>query len=270
MSIGLKHENKILLLADFYDGNKAAIDFAIKYLYNDNSTIYLMQSWQKPSFGSSMLRNLSPLLKDISKRELKSFKSFICEKYKLPKNNIRLINHEGDMISFFKSKLYSGYKWQVVLALNNSNLILRSNPRLKKLLMTSGHTFYVLNNIKLNEGIKCVQIRNMSYSLNPQNITSLNKICNAQNCDVIVNLDVNNISISEKVEQIKKYSNACEKASVRFEKTSNLPSIVNIQTNKPSLIIVCNELVAEANNYNFLSYIDKWFVKSKGISIGNF
>lgn len=262
-----ENTNRILILADFSEGNQTAIDFAIKYLYNDNSLIYLVQTWQKPSYGSSMVRDLAPILQDISRRELNALKADLRTKYDVEDRNVEQISFEGELIGFFQSDFYKKYDWQVVLALNEGSSELQYNPRFNELVAKVNQPLYILNNCMPDSKIDNIYVRNSKACLSLSILSSLHKICSLQKCDVHVGLNIDHITISEKADIVKRYAQACQNANIRFEKLSeSLHKPLHVE----SLLTIHHCDKSQNKERDLLSYFDKWFVKSKGITVRNF
>ena len=55
----------ILILADFFEGTWDAICFAMRFLRNGETTINLLQTYQKHEVGHSMHRDIVPILENI-------------------------------------------------------------------------------------------------------------------------------------------------------------------------------------------------------------
>ncbi|MCT4602745.1 MAG: hypothetical protein N4A59_07595 [Marinifilum sp.] len=265
-----KSESKILMVADFSEGNKAAIDFVFNYLYNENSEIYLIQTWQKPSYGTSMVRDLSPILKEISTRELKALRTNICEEYKISSSDVKLISFEGELIDFFESENYLKQKWQVVFSIHNLDADLYANPRFKDIIYSVKQPLYVLNGVGIGEKIESVLVKNVGSALSEKILEVLEKICFHQTCHVHVELNVNDITIREKADRVKRYANACKNSSMRFEKLPESIQERQLQNIKPKSLLIYHANNLMVRERKFISYFDKWFVKSKGITVDNF
>ncbi|PXY01873.1 hypothetical protein DF185_04280 [Marinifilum breve] len=263
-----KNQNRILILADFSEGNQTAIDFAMNYLCTEGSKIYFIQTWQKPSYGASMVRDLAPILKDISKRELQALKAEALKNYKLDAANVELLSYEGELTEFFNTEIYKGHSWQVVFALNELHNDLNLNPRFKKIIASVNQPLYVLNNCKPWANVKSIYISNTNSNVSEPILQPLQRICAKQKCNVHIGLDINDMYIHDKANLVKLYSSACTNASIRFENLS--------KDHKPELkrddcmLWIYNEKKTECEEKNLISYFDKWFVKSKGITVGNF
>jgi len=105
----------IILLADCIQGVMRAAEFAVKYLYDRDSKIILLQTYQNPSFGVTMIRNISVLLRKIGKMELTEMKDRLMERFGLPGSKIEKILAEGDVRKVLNSKLFTQRNTSVLL-----------------------------------------------------------------------------------------------------------------------------------------------------------
>ncbi len=77
----------ILILSECQQGALKAGRYALKHLFDNQTRIILLRPFQAPKFGLSMMRNLSSVLKDISKEDLTVLKNtFIKEEVGLEVN----------------------------------------------------------------------------------------------------------------------------------------------------------------------------------------
>jgi len=87
----------ILVLAECQQGALKAGRYAIKHLYDNQTRIILLQTFNAPKFGLSMVRNLPSILKDISKEDLTVLKDTFIKEFGIPSNNIVKLAMEGDL-----------------------------------------------------------------------------------------------------------------------------------------------------------------------------
>ncbi len=92
----------ILVVADCTEGALPAAQFAIRNLYTTGSSIILLQTYQKRTFGQSTLRNIEPLLKKIASRELTELKNELVKDFRLKPNTISKTIIEGELWSVLK------------------------------------------------------------------------------------------------------------------------------------------------------------------------
>jgi hypothetical protein len=93
----------ILVIADCLHGVMEAGRFAVRNLYDSNSRILLMQSYQKPRYGQSMLRNITPMLEKIAKEELTKLKNEMFKESGLPAGSIGKLALEGELSTLLRS-----------------------------------------------------------------------------------------------------------------------------------------------------------------------
>lgn len=87
----------ILVLADCLHGAMAAGRFAVRNLLDSNSRIILLQTYRKPAYGQSTLRDISPILEKVAKAELTELKNQIVKEFGLPAGSIGKATLEGDL-----------------------------------------------------------------------------------------------------------------------------------------------------------------------------
>ncbi len=87
----------ILVIADCYYGRMHAGRFAVKNLFDNNSIIILLQTYQPPQQRKEMSNGISPLLKKIAERELREFKARLLGEFDLPSSKVQVMVREGDL-----------------------------------------------------------------------------------------------------------------------------------------------------------------------------
>jgi len=87
----------ILVLAECQEGALKAGRYAIKHLYDEETRIILLQTYKAPKFGLTMVRNLSSILKSISKEDLTVLKNTFIKEFGIPSDNIVKLAMEGDL-----------------------------------------------------------------------------------------------------------------------------------------------------------------------------
>ena len=166
----------ILILADYSDGNKAAIYFVMRYLYCPGSIVHIIQTWQKPNFGSSMVRDLSSMLENIAISELDNLKKYLQARYSMPVNQIRLISFEGDLSTFFKTDAYRSQDWQVVLGSPNYENFSLSKSRMNEVIDNVYEDLFVLTGLDSDNRISKFFILADTPKRNSSNLSVLKKI----------------------------------------------------------------------------------------------
>lgn len=91
----------ILLPTDFSDNAKAAIDYAISMLNDEHCYYILLNTYERPRTGQSMLKSIIDILRNDSKRGLKKETKRIKEKFNI--KNIEVISEEGSFITIVNS-----------------------------------------------------------------------------------------------------------------------------------------------------------------------
>lgn len=91
------HNGKtILLSAECWQGALKACRFAGKFLYDQESNFVLFQTYQTPSFGTTTMRNLDPILKKIAREDLTTLKDQLIGEFGIPSEKIEKIVVEGE------------------------------------------------------------------------------------------------------------------------------------------------------------------------------
>ena len=89
----------ILILSECQQGALKAGRYALKHLFDNQTRIILLRPFQAPKFGLSMMRNLSSVLKDISKEDLTVLKNTFIKEFGIPSDSIVKLAMEGDLIT---------------------------------------------------------------------------------------------------------------------------------------------------------------------------
>lgn len=177
----------VLILADFSDGSWHATSFAMQFLYQNESPIAVLQTYQKPNFGHFMVRNLIPHLKEITKHELKTLKTKLLANYKIEKESINTISLMGDLNVILHKKLAFNGTHNIVLGTYGSftNSCTMQNHCLARIIDRSNNPLFILPRMfetKKNNKILFVG--------NPSKVPSLNiksrvlKICRNPNSEL--------------------------------------------------------------------------------------
>jgi len=122
----------ILILTDCINGAMTAARFAIRNLYTSNSSIILLQTYQKQGFGQSTLRNVLPLLKKIATSELTNLKNEIVKDFGIEAESISKIVKEGKLSLVLKKKFEN--RSGIILLLGIDPKSLNSDFHCKKLI----------------------------------------------------------------------------------------------------------------------------------------
>lgn len=116
------HEPKtILLLAECWGGAISASRFAAQMLFDKQSHIILLNTYQQHRSGVSMMRSITPILKKTAKEDLEILKNTLVSEYGIPENNITEKIYEGDIISVINSEYSQHKNLSIVLGQNLNN-----------------------------------------------------------------------------------------------------------------------------------------------------
>ena len=94
----------ILVIVDYMEGAKKAALFASRNLALQDSEMILLQTYQKRSFGQSMLRNITPILEKTARQELSELKNQIVRNTGINPQNISKKVIEGELLSVLKQR----------------------------------------------------------------------------------------------------------------------------------------------------------------------
>ena len=94
----------ILVIADCIHGAEKAASFASRNLHLDDSTMMLLQTYQKLAFGQSMIRNITPLLEKTARQELSALKNQIVRNNGINPKSISKVVVEGNLLSVLKQR----------------------------------------------------------------------------------------------------------------------------------------------------------------------
>ena len=136
----------ILILTDFSGGTWDAVCFAMKFLRDGETTINLLQTYQKPEVRQSMIRDIVPILKKISIDDLKELRRRILNQFKIPKRKVKSLSIEGYLASLLQNQLNLTHIDSVVVGLHSSipdtGFLIRRN--ISRVIKCSSHPLYIL------------------------------------------------------------------------------------------------------------------------------
>lgn len=95
----------ILVISDCSSGAERAAWFAIRNVYNHNSIITLLQTYQTHSFGQSMIRNIVLILEKTAKQELSELKNQIVKNTNVNPESISKKVINGKLFSVLKQRI---------------------------------------------------------------------------------------------------------------------------------------------------------------------
>ena len=136
----------ILILTDFSGGTWDAVCFAMKFLRNGKTTINLLQTYQKPEVGQSMIRDIIPILKKISIDDLKELRRKILNQFEIPKRRVKPLSIEGNLASLLQNQLNLNDIDSVVVGLHSSipdtRFLIRR--KISRVIKHSSHPLFIL------------------------------------------------------------------------------------------------------------------------------
>ena len=136
----------ILILTDFSEGTWDAVCFAMKFLRNGDTTINLLQTYQKPEVRQSMIRDIVPILKKISIDDLEELRIRILNQFKIPKRKVKLLSIEGNLASLLQNQLNLNDIDSVVVgshsSIPNTGFLIRRN--ISRIIKCSSHPLFIL------------------------------------------------------------------------------------------------------------------------------
>ena len=112
----------ILILSECQQGALKAGRYALKHLFDNQTRIILLRSFQALKFGLSMMRNLSSVLKDISKEDLTVLKNTFIKEFGIPSDSIVKLAMEGDLITIAQQEFKNCDNLSVVIGTDSTPL----------------------------------------------------------------------------------------------------------------------------------------------------
>jgi len=242
----------------------------MRYLYRPGSLVHLIQTWQKPNFGSSMVRDLSPMLENIAISELNNLKKYLQDRYSMPDDQIRLISSEGDLTTFFKTDTYTSQDWQVVLGSpNNENFLSRKN-RMNEVIDNVSEDLFVLTGLDKDNSISEVFMLADTPKTNSSNLSVLKKIAISEKPNISVCLSSLFESPEVRKRRVLPLIENCKGAKLIFsqvEKGEGQKEIQEFSRSGKSKLIVFEKNTNRKFQNGIKSCLDSWLLKSKGIRV---
>lgn len=137
----------ILILADFYGGTLDAVRFTMKFLRTGETTINLLQTYQKPEVRQSMIRDIVPILKKSSIDDLDELRRKILNKFEIPKRKVKSLSIEGNLTSLLSNQLNMNDIDGAVVGLYNSipatGLLIQRN--ISRIIECTSHPLFILS-----------------------------------------------------------------------------------------------------------------------------
>ncbi|RXQ95779.1 hypothetical protein EO244_05580 [Ancylomarina salipaludis] len=260
----------ILILADYSEGNRAAIHFAMRYLYRPGSLFHFIQTWHKPNFGSSMVRDLTPMLEGIANSELENLRLHLKDCYSMPDDQIRLISFEGDLSSFFKSDTYQSQDWTLVLGSHDYENLFAHKYRMNELINQVSQDLFVLAGFANDNTISEIFMLADTDQTATSNLSLLKKIAISEKPDIHVCLSQRFDSSEARRNRALPLIEACKGAKINFSMIENgegQKELKEFSRSKGNKLILFEKNSQRRFQNGMRSCLDVWFLKSKGIRI---
>lgn len=170
-----KKQNRktILLLVDCLPGALRAGRFVLNNLYDSQTRIILLQTFNIQGFGLFMMRDLSQKLREISLYDLTVLKNSLIEEFGIPSRNIKKLAIEGDLATIVNQKFRKDNNLSVVVGSDRHQVINKTTNKhtisfIKKSIIRP--IFLIEDNITLIDRSKIIIV-----SDNPDQIPELTK-----------------------------------------------------------------------------------------------
>lgn len=264
----IEDKSNILILADYSEGNREAIHFAMRYLYRPGSVIHLIQTWQKPNIGLSMVRDLSPILENIATRELNNLKKHLQGRYSMPDDQIKLISFEGGLMTFFKTEAYKSQDWQVVLGTPNYEDFFSSENRMNELVNNVSEDLFILTG--LDNSISEVLMLADTLKTSSSNLSVLKKIAISEKPNINVCLSSVFESSDDRERRVLPLIENCKGAKLTFsqiEKGEGQKEIQEFSRTEKSKLIMFEKNLSRKFQNGIKACLDSWLLKSRGIRV---
>ncbi len=95
-------DKKIVIPTDFSDTAKGAVDYAVAFLGNDKSEVFLLNAYEPPHMGSGMLISINDILEKESKSSLNGEIKRLIKENKLNGYKFDTISEHGDLVGSLK------------------------------------------------------------------------------------------------------------------------------------------------------------------------
>ncbi|TKG97154.1 hypothetical protein EYV94_01635 [Puteibacter caeruleilacunae] len=269
--MGVGHNNKhkqknILVLADFSEGSWNSVEFALEHLFDDRAVVYLLQTWQKPGYGSTIAKDLSPMLRSIAENEVMLLKEKILQNYRINPEIVNTINFEGEVTAFFQSELYVKNDWEVVMSIQMSSDCLIKNPRVGNIIDQVGQPLYVLTGEEEMD-IEDVLVVADSEKPSQQMLGTLCSLTTNSNVRVCFCVNENNEHNVKLV--VREEFSGKNVSFLRFSNRVHKELNSYIKRKGKQLLVFDKNKQRKLRN-SLRGYVDSWLVKTKGIRIISF
>jgi len=121
--------NTILLLVDRLPGALKAGRFALKYLFDDQTRLILLQTFNVQGFGLSKMRNLSQRLWEISMHDLTVLKNKLIEEFGIPSGKIKKLVIEGHLATVVRQNFNSNDSLSFIIGADSDQLLMKDTNK---------------------------------------------------------------------------------------------------------------------------------------------
>lgn len=121
--------NTILLLVDSLPGALKAGRFALKYLFDDQTRLILLQTFNVQGFGLSKMRNLSQRLWEISMHDLTVLKNKLIEEFGIPSGKIKKLVIEGHLATVVRQNFNSNDSLSFIIGADSDQLLIKDTNK---------------------------------------------------------------------------------------------------------------------------------------------
>jgi hypothetical protein len=139
-------KKNILILNDFPGGCWDAVCFTMKFLRNEGTNIYLLQTYHKSEVRHTNIRDIAPILQKISIDDLEELRSKILNHFEIPKRKVKSLSIEGILASLLQNQLTQTDIDCVVVGLYssipNTGFLIRRN--ISRIIRNSSYPLFIL------------------------------------------------------------------------------------------------------------------------------
>lgn len=211
----VNNNKTVVIVAECWNGARLAGRFAARNLYDYSTRIILLHSYKRPTTGIMMLKDITPILKQIAEEELLSLKKELVEEMKLSGDSIESLVIEGDLKSVMRFVLDKYSNLSVVLGTGTDNKSLTGTC--KKIISNviksrSVPVFMVSDFITIVEESRITVIAENENKINKAYLNFLRNISGKKNSgiELIASDNGNKVNIDMKTASHFAINNHCE------------------------------------------------------------
>ncbi|MEX0986954.1 MAG: hypothetical protein WD052_05700 [Bacteroidales bacterium] len=114
-------EKTVVLAAQCWNGAFDAGRFAAKMLFDYRTRIVLLNTYNSPAFGTTMMRKITPILEQTAEEDLYTLRALLTNEYGIPADSIEMAVTEGDLKSVIRSDFSQQGNLSIVMGHNIHN-----------------------------------------------------------------------------------------------------------------------------------------------------